>query len=460
MSQTQDLFIHGVKQLSAGNLKEAESCFLEALNLTPNCSEALVNLAYLQDERGDLEAAERTYQRALEAGADFFELHLNFGVMLAGMKRFDEAERSYIRARNVNPESSALWSDLGATYLALHRDNDAHTCFLKALELYPVNAKARFNLAYLHLIRGQYLEGWEHFESRDWYQRFQRSFAFPRWGGEDISNKRFIVCYEAGMGDVIQFSRYVNVLSEWGASHITLICHPPLKSLMATLEGCSLVLDFDEDTSNLSADYWTPLMSIPHHVKTDQNSIPAKIPYLTAEPELTRTWAERMPRGSFLVGLVWKGNPKFENDSERSLPNFRCLLPLWKVTGIDFVSLQKGQGEDEVSKEKTGQPAFNLGSQVGDFSDMAAILKSLDLVITVDTAVAHLAGALGKECWVLLPYCMTDWRWLREGDDTPWYPVGMRLFRQTQMGDWSGTINEVAAALASFADNLRAARLT
>jgi hypothetical protein len=448
------LYNEGVKSLSEGSLEDAEAHFLEALKLMPGFREALVNLAFVQDARGDLVAAEKTYGCALEAGANHFELHLNLGALLAGLKRFDEAERSYMRAMDVDAQSSALWSNLGATYLAIHRDDDAYMCLSKALEFEPENAKAKFNLAYLHLLRGNFREGWAYLESRDWYQGFQRVFDFPRWKGEALVNRRIVVCYEAGMGDVIQFSRYIDELREMGASHITLVCHPPLKTLMSTLKSCSRVIGFDEDVSGLNADYWTPLMSIPFYLGTDAHSIPAKIPYLSTHAALVQSWGEHVPVGSIRVGLAWRGNPRFENDSERSLPHFRSLLPLWAVPGVRFVSLQKGQGEEEVGQEADNQPAISLGSEAKDFADIAAIIANLDLVITVDTAVAHVAGALGKDCWVLLPYCMTDWRWLREGDRSAWYPLGMRLFRQRHMGNWSDTVDEVAVALETFVSTM------
>jgi hypothetical protein len=256
------------------------------------------------------------------------------------------------------------------------------------------------------------------------------------------------------MGDVIQFSRYVDELAGLGAASVTLICHPPLKLLLTTLKGCSRVVGFDEDVSSLDADYWTPLMSIPHYLGTDENTIPSRIPYLSADSARVNAWAERVPSGPVKVGLVWRGNPNFDNDSERSLHSLQSLLPLWTVSGISFVSLQKGNGEEEAADARMPMPITCLGAEAEHFADSAAIVENLDLLITVDTAVAHLAGALGKECWVLLPYCMTDWRWLRAGDRSAWYPKGMRLFRQKEMGNWSDTIDEVVNALQSFVSDM------
>jgi hypothetical protein len=429
----------------------AEISFRKALELDPEFSEALVNLAFLLDARGDLQAAELTYRRAIAAGADQFELHLNFGALLTTTKQFDLAKASYERALELRPDSSALQSNMGALYLGLRQDARALECLTRALELDADNKRARFNLAYLHLSRGELELGWTHLESRDWYAAFESHWSFPRWTGQPIEGKRLLVCYEAGHGDVIHFCRYVAELRQRGASEVTLLCHPPLKALMQTLAGCSRVVAFDEDTSALTADYWTPLMSIPCQLGTTLDTIPANIPYLHADAQRMECWLGRLPASSLRVGLVWKGNPAFENDADRSLESLQVLAPLWDVKGLCFVSLQKGAGQQECAAFAQSQPTTPIGEDLVDFADTAAVIAQLDLIISVDTAVAHLAGAMGKNCWVLLPYYMTDWRWLRDGDTSAWYPRGMRLFRQEAMSEWKGTIGAVALALQEWA---------
>ncbi|HEY0268194.1 MAG TPA: glycosyltransferase family 9 protein, partial [Methyloradius sp.] len=197
-------------------------------------------------------------------------------------------------------------------------------------------------------------------------------------------------------------------------------------------------------------DYWTPLMSLPYRCETRIETIPAAIPYLKVPAELAGEWADKLPETGLRVGLVWKGNPKFENDADRSIPSLQILAPLGNIPDIRFISLQKGAGEDDAENPPAGLPIIHLGDQIQDFADTAAIVENLDLVICVDTAIAHLAGAMGKPCWVLLPYYMTDWRWMNGRTDSPWYPERTRLFRQSVMGEWGSVIDEVAQALSDF----------
>jgi hypothetical protein len=237
-----------------------------------------------------------------------------------------------------------------------------------------------------------------------------------------LAGKSLLVWQEQGLGDEIQFCRYLPLLKEQGAARITQICKAPLKSLMGTLEGVDTVMTCDETSNVATHDYWIRLLSIPLYCKTDLAGIPARIPYLHASPDRMAHWSGRLPQSGFRVGLVWKGSGKHPNESNRSLQGLAALAPLWSVPGVKFVSLQKGLGEDEGKNPPNEQPLVHLGSEIADFADVAAIVAQLDLVITIDTAVAHLAGALAKPCWVLLPASRTDWRWLHERQDSPWYP--------------------------------------
>ncbi len=214
------------------------------------------------------------------------------------------------------------------------------------------------------------------------------------------------------------------------------------------------LIGYDEQIEASGRDYWTPPLSIPHYCHTRLDTIPATIPYLRAVPERIAQWQPLLPAEGIRVGLVWKGNPQFENDAERSIHAPDLLAPLGSVPDVRCISLQKGAGEEEAEHPPAGLPLIHLGSQIQDFADAAAIIASLDLVICVDTAIAHLAGALGRPCWVLLPDYKTDWRWLTGRSDSPWYPGTMRLFRQPEMGNWAAVIAEVRIALAEFARTL------
>jgi hypothetical protein len=311
-------------------------------------------------------------------------------------------------------------------------------------------ATARFNLSYLLLRQGRFEEGWYCLEARNWYDALAAYHSCPRWQGEELSGKSLLIGFEAGHGDMIQFCRYATVLKAQGVSRITMICHPALKTLFTTLDGADTVISYDEKIPVSGWDFWTLPLSIPHYCKTRIDSIPAALPYLQALPDKIAKWESILPADDIRVGLVWKGNPKFENDADRSIPGLNLLSTLWAVADVRFISLQKGAGEDEAGHPPAGMSLIHFGSGIEDFADAAAIVASLDLVICVDTAIAHLAGALGKPCWVLLPDYKTDWRWLTGRTDSPWYPRVMRLFRQAEMGNWTAVIAEVAVALERF----------
>jgi ADP-heptose:LPS heptosyltransferase len=312
-------------------------------------------------------------------------------------------------------------------------------------------AKAHFNLSYLLLRQGRFEEGWQCLEARDWYAALANRLSCPRWQGQSLVGKSMLIGYEAGHGDMIQFCRYAKLLKTQGVAHITLLCHPALKTLLLTLDSVDVVIAFDESLPEFAWDFWTPLLSLPFYCQTRAESIPAEIPYLQADAALLAKWRAVLPEGKLRVGLVWKGSPNFENDAERSLASLDLLAPLGAVKQVSFVSLQKGAGEQEAMQAPAGLSLLHLGSQMRDFADAAAIVENLDLVICVDTAMAHLTAALGRPCWLLLPNYMTDWRWLAEGASSMWYPGVMRLFRQPVSGDWAPVIAELVKALEVFA---------
>lgn len=453
-SDAQSLFFQGSRQMEAGDFAGAESSFEQAIQIFPDFAEAYVNLGLLLEKRGKMESAEACYRRAIELNCEYSQPHLNLGVLLAKQKRFIEAEAAYRQAIALKPHSAAAWSNLGVLCACMQREAEAERCQRTAMFLDADYAMARFNLSYLLLRQGRFEEGWFCLEARTGYAGLAEYLTVPGWQGESLAGKSILVGYEAGHGDMIQFCRYVAVLKERGASAVTLLCHPPLKALFATLAGVDAVISFDEPLPASGWDLWTPLMSIPFHCKTRLDSVPAALPYLHAAKNRIEKWAPLIPENGFRVGLVWKGSPLFENDADRSLPTLSVLAPLWSVQGVTFVSLQKGAGENEAPPE--GMRFERIGPQLSDFADTAAVVSLLDLVICVDTAVAHLSGAFGKPCWVLLPEYKTDWRWLTERTDTPWYPGVMRLFRQSVAGDWTPVVDEVVSALEQLVQSANA----
>jgi hypothetical protein len=450
-------FFAGNRLLATGDSHGAAAAFRQALTLEPNCAAACANLGLALEREGETAAAEVCYRRAIALDWQQAQTHINLGALLARGKRFAEAEAAYLRANLLAPESPVPWSNLGALYACMQRELEAEYCYFVALRKDPGYGPARFNLSYIQLRQGRFAEGWRSLEARDWYAPLARQLGCPRWRGEALAGKTLLIGYEAGHGDMIQFGRYAAVLKAHGAERVGILCHPALKTLFATLDGVDEVTAFDETWSGEAWDYWTPPLSIPYYCGTRLETIPANIPYLRATRDRIGKWQTRMPRGGLRVGLVWKGSPQFENDADRSLPSLDLLAPLGSVPGVRFVSLQKGVGEAEAARPPAGLELLDLGSKVGDFADTAAIVAGLDLVIAVDTAVAHLAGALGKSCWVMLPHYKTDWRWLKQRDNSPWYPR-TRLFRQPAMGDWPSVIAEIKAALERFALERRVPR--
>jgi Tfp pilus assembly protein PilF len=454
LSCAEELYIEGNRLVTAGNAREAEACFREAIKLLPNFSEAHAKLGLLLDKEGIPAEAEHHYQHAITLNPDQGETHLNLGVLLANRKRFDEAEAHYRRALELIPDSAAAWSNLGVLQACRKQEKEAELSYRIALAVNTEYRLAYFNLSYLLLRQGRFEEGWRCLEMRDWYGQLEKNIPCPRWQGESLQGRSLLISFDAGHGDMIQFCRYAKVLKARGAARITLVCHPALKTLFTTLDGVDAVFAFDEPFPPSEWDYWTPPLSMPFYCRTRLDSIPANIPYLRADRKLTERWSSLLSgecvSSDLRVGLVWKGNPCFENDSERSLPDLKTLESLGTIAGMRFFSLQKGAGEDEAATPPSGLPLVNLGPRISDFADSAAIVANLDLIISVDTAIAHLAGAIGKKCWVLLPDYMTDWRWLTGRTDSPWYPGVMGLFRQPGMGDWATVIAEVRSKLQRF----------
>jgi Flp pilus assembly protein TadD len=445
-SDPQQAYLDGNHRMAAGDLAGAEDSFMQVLLLEPLHGAARANLGYLKERQGALAEAEFHYLQAIALMPDHAQLYQNLGVLLLKTRRFGDSEAAMRTAVELEPESSSAWSQLGVLLACVKREQEAEQCYLRALSLDPGHARARFNLAYVLLRQGRLAEGWPLLEARWQFDDLAHAFHCPHWDGEPLQGKSLVIALEAGQGDMIQFCRYAALLKARGAARIAVVCHPALRRLFTTLTGIDEVYAFDGAVPVEGWDYWTHPMRLPALFGTELASIPSSIPYLLAEPELLRHWHGLLPQQGLRVGLAWKGNPDFENDADRSLPSLSTLAPLGGAPA-HFVSLQKGPGEEEAPP--AGMTLHAIGPQLRDFADTAAVIANLDLVISVDTAVAHLAGALGKPCWLLLPDYRCDWRWMTERSDTPWYP-SMRLFRQSGAGDWTAVIDAVRRALSAF----------
>ena len=447
-------FNAGLAYLTSGAKSHAETSFRQAIDLAPELAEAHANLALVLDQQGSTGLAESSYRHALSLNPDLLQVHQNLGVLLANQRRFAEAAQCYQQALQRQPDNPTIWSNLGVLHASEKREAEAEECHRHALMLDPTHRSARFNLAYLLLRQGKYTEGFACLEARDWYAVFadmlSRERGIARWQGEALTGKSILITCEAGHGDMIHFCRYASELKSRGAIRVDVLCHPALTRLFTTLDGVDQVYALDQPWPGQGWDFWSPPLSLPHFCATRLETIPAHLPYLHATAADLAKWQPRLPTGGLRIGLAWKGNLKFENDAERSIPHITLLAPLWSVSGVHFVSLQKGAGEEEARTISSACPITLIGPELGDFADTAAVIEQLDLVICVDSAVAHLAGALGKPCWLLLPDFKTDWRWLNEREDSPWYPKSIKLFRQTRHGGWGPVIAHVCAALDDF----------
>jgi tetratricopeptide (TPR) repeat protein/ADP-heptose:LPS heptosyltransferase len=431
-------------------LPEAEAAFRQALAIRPDLVMVHSNLGNLLQETDRLAEAEQEYLCALELQPDYPDAYNNLGNLYQKADRLQDAEAAYRRALAQRPDYADALYNLGNLLQKLKRMEESEAAYRRAIALRPTYADAQYSLGNLLLTQGRYAEAWPlhaycYGPGINYFSNRIVRLPYPQWSGESLQGKSLLIWPEHGYGDYIQFARYIPLLKQRGVSRLTLICPPPLQALLSTLEGVDEIST--EPTPAIAPDYWTFPLALPLHFGSTLETLPAPSPYLRALPERVQQWQPRLPTDGFKVGLVWQGNPAHKNDANRSLPGLATLAPLWQVPGVSFVSLQKGTTEQEAAGAPVELPITALGADITDFADTAAIVAQLDLVICVDTAVAHLAGAIGTPCWVLVPAFGTDWRWLTDRADSPWYPEHMRLFRQMQRGDWRSVIDAVVAAL-------------
>ena len=382
--------------------------------------------------------------QALLLQPDSAEILTNRGDTLCELSRFEEALRVYDRALVISPNHAGGLSNRGNALRALKRYDEALATYAAALETGFELAATHMNESLCRLLIGDLELGWQKYEWRfktENMLQHVRVFEQPRWHGEPLTGKRILLYAEQGFGDTIQFCRYARLVAERGA-HVILEVPPALKSLLGQLTGAAQVLSQGEVLP--AFDYQCPLLSLPLVCATALTNIPAAPSYLQAEQARIRQWQARLSAsGRLRVGLAWSGNPQHRNNHNRSLSP-AILNPLMDIP-VQYVSVQRELREATDAAWLAQHGIVHFGEQLQDFTDTAALLSCMDLVITVDTAIAHLAGALGKPVWILLPYD-PDWRWLTERDDSPWYPSA-QLFRQTARGDWGGVIERVVEHL-------------
>lgn len=429
-----------------GQLDLAEILYKEILQSAPSHFDALQLLATIAAQQGDSTLAVDLFDRALKVKPSFAAAWSNRGNALLELKRPDEALASYDRALRIQPEYALALHGRANALRELHRYDEALESYARALKAKPDYAEVHWNESLCRLLLGDFDLGWQKYEWR-WKQaqsaRAFRNFAQPLWLGETpLAGRTILLHAEHGFGDTLQFCRYAPLVAAMGA-RVVLEVPPDLKLVCQTLAGVDMLLDTSESLP--AFDFQTPLMSLPLAFGTRLDSIPAAVPYLHPDPVKVAAWQILLgPRTKPRIGLVWSGSTQHGNDQNRSLA--ASLLDELVSDAAEFICLQKEFRNDD---EKFVRQQFNVrtfGEQLRDFSDTAALVAALDLVITVDTSIAHLAGALGKPVWILLPFA-PDFRWLLERTDSPWYPSA-RLFRQPGFGQWPSVLAELRKALA------------
>ena len=505
--------------LDRSEKESALANYRRVAQMCPESAEAHGNLGQAEEVLGDLEAAARCYRRGLELQADSaeiscklsdvlrrqnklpealrlcryaltldpgrFETHRDLGVVLTEMKDFGAAAEAFQRSMALKPdcartaltlsyfnfrrgdlpaaaesarhavelEPSMHLAHLAVGSIAGHLGDrtEALKCYERALELCPNSSEVIFYLGLLHLLEGNCALGWKEYEEREEARCLRRIHPQPQWKGEPLEGARIFLHAEQGLGDTLQFIRYVPLVAARGGQ-VVLAVQPRLHRLLAGTDGAWQVIS---DGGTVSDFRWQcPLLSLPLAFGTDLNTIPAKVPYVHPDPALVQVWKQRLQGNALRIGLAWAGDPKQVNDLRRSM-SLEQLAPLTHLASTTFYSLQMGPPAEQLKQLSSRVRLVDLQDEQKDFADTAAIVANLDLVISVDTAVAHLAGAMGTPVWVLL-HKSSDWRWLLDREDSPWYPTA-RLFRQSTLGNWPEVVGRVHGELRELVASTAAA---
>jgi len=434
----------GRLQCKQGAATEAVESCRRALALAPHRQEIHNLLGYALVNAGDYGAAAEVYRRALAFRPVSAYTVYGLGYLLECQGDLAAAAESYRLVLRLDPSLLDAHLHLGITHWLEGRVGKAAECFERVRELAPENTEARTFLGYLHLLQGNFPLGLIEHECR-WstphFLRHRRQLPQPLWRGEPLEGSRILLHAEHGLGDTLQFVRYVPLVQARGGK-VVLEVQPRLHRLLAETPGATGVVRRGGTLPEV--DWQCPLLSLPLAFATNLNSIPAMIPYIHPDPARVTAWGERMAGKALRIGLVWGGSPTFPHERWRSIP-LEQLAPLTNLEGTTFYSLQMGPAAVQVKQLGSRVRLIDLQYEQEDLADTAAIVANLGLVISVDTSVAHLAGAMGKPLWVLL-HKSPDWRWLLEREDSPWYPTA-RLFRQSTLGNWQDVVARVTGEL-------------
>jgi len=431
-------------------LDEARQLLMQAIELEPSDGESHSHLGAVLAAQGRTASAVSSYAEACRLDPDDAIRHYNLATALHADRRHAAAAESFRAAIERRVDFADAHSNLGVVLREMGDCEGAIEACRRALALVPNDADVHANLAHWLLLAGRLKEGWQEYE---WRQKQKsspirlRNFGTPLWRGENIGDRVLLLHAEQGLGDTIQFCRYVPFAA--ARAKVLLVVPRPLFRLLSGLQGIERVVPTGDPLPRF--DLHCPLMSLPCVFGTTLDTIPAAVPYLKADPGRVAAWRRRlMDVKGLRIGLVWAGSPRVNEPAANAIDRRRSialdrLAPLAEIPGVAFISLQKGEAAAQLGSRPAGMVVHDWTEELGDLAETAALVETLDLVISVDTAVAHLTGALGKQVWLLNRFD-TCWRWLLGREDSPWYPT-LRQFRQPELDDWDGAISQVRAAL-------------
>lgn len=427
----------GIVFAAQSQYEKAIHCFKKSAQLHPS-AEAYLAWGTALYKQKKLKQALTYYQKALQLDKNNSEAHFNLASVLEKLNQPDIAITHYQHALTITPQVK-IYVNMGIAFQRLGNYTQAQTCFQTALELLPNSADAAFSLGLVQLLMGNYTAGWKNYEKRLLKPNFfKRTLNQPRWDGSPLNGRTLFVYSEQGLGDTLHFIRYLALIQ---GGKIIFECQPALFSILEQYPNIDTLLTSTPEEPEVAYDVHISLLSLPAIFQTSLNTIPNKIPYLFPLADKVEKWRPTFSNKTFNIGFTWAGSAQNPHDHTRSCQAMD-FFALVTIPGVKFYSLQKG----EAAKQKLKRPHVEyLGHKLHDFTDTAAVIACLDLVISVDTAIVHLAGAMGKPIWILLSL-EPDWRWLLERSDSPWYPSA-RLFRQTQFADWQIPIQAVKQAL-------------
>ena len=437
-----DAFDYATSLHASGKVERALFVYRQILSSCPECTDILLNVGTALHDLERYPEAVDVYNIAIKINPQWWQAYYNLGNTLMSMSRYHEAIASYGKCNGINPDHIDAFVTKGTALEAIGQYNEAMEVYDYAISRKQDCAEAHWNRALALLRQGNFVEGWREYEWR-WlkkgYTTTQRIWKCPKWDGRQLDGETILIHAEQAFGDIIQFIRYVPLVAARGGK-VIVECPSPMVSLLSGVEGVWKVIPSEAE---LHADYHFPLLSLPMVFGTTLDTIPSSVPYLITCPERKMYWQNRIIHdGTFRVGVVWAGRKT--PDPHRTCGQ-KVLQPLSDVQGVTYYSLQVEETDKARNAPDNRFALKDFTKEINDFADSAALIENLDLVITIDTAVAHLAGALGKKTFLMVPYA-SDWRWMLGREDSPWYPT-MRIFRQNRPRDWEGVIVEVKACL-------------